>query len=413
MGIINKDTIDIQPYYQPFASERSGYNSHDDVLIELYRVLEGISKRNKKILITISGGVDSRLLAIACNQLGIPFDAVTLAGRIGKSDEGSDFIIAAKICEVLEAKHISWEWKGDRFLDDTKKLIISSGGMNDAYTTYPDGMDSWSDIASGYDCTLRGDESFGWGPTSYSLHHALHLLNINSRDDLERISLDNNKLFKNLEIFKLIPDVEMGSIPIRGIPCDIWKNRFYWHTRIPRYVMPIARWQTSASKMEFPYLEKNFLCRMESTHAKNRNDKKIIREALKQISRKKTELAAIPISYSDLFSPSEPFLNLSKQTIEGVIDTIRLPSKLNQLMDKNKAIELFRSSIGKDNNYSRQRYVHYSYYFNSLPVWVRNMSKLICNMLNVYPKTIVRPEIILKRIYALQVYLLYAEKSNG
>ena len=325
-------------YFVPeTAYELSAFHSPDDILEELDRSLTSIATRYKNILVPLSGGVDSRLIAIRCHHLGIPFEAITF---VANNPSGDDFDIASQLARIMGIKHHRWEWIiKDNCIENFQRLILASGGMNDAFTSYPDGMDFFGQISSGFDCVIRGDETFGWGPTSHSIFDSTALLNIHMNDQLTWAVRPNVTFPENIE--SLLRNWADCNSTVTGPNADTWKNRFYRKVRIPRFIMPIARWQAQHVVITYPYLTRSFITRMTQTELKKRDDKRIIREALVKCS--PASIRAIPQSTSPTWRFVEPLLNLSDEVIGEMIDILLAPSQIDEIIDAIIVAHQFKS----------------------------------------------------------------------
>ncbi len=388
------------PTVAPFASEA-------DVLEELDRALLATRSRRNRWLIPMSGGVDSRLIAIRAHQLGISFEAVTITGRIGKQARGSDFDIAQRLAERLGVKHHQWEWcSGDVDpIDNVKSLAVLSGGMNSALFTYLDGMNGWRDVVASFDCAVRGDETFGWDQFSWSAAHALHVLNVHAHDWLGTFTNPEGSPLSNASAADVLAATTGFTPTLRGRKADAWKQAFYWQTRIPRFVLPVARWQALHVPMEFPFLERRFIHRMHQTEPALRADKRIIRDTLRLVSEQVEGVGRIPFSTSRSFMPAEPWQNLLVGHQQDIQDILRISSPLDAFVDKGALANAMtvsdppqyeECSAPPSEPFSRR---------------LRRRFKGVANLLGVFPRTHVPLALIVPRVLSLQLFLLHAPKD--
>jgi asparagine synthase (glutamine-hydrolysing) len=115
LEINQSGVLGISPYYEPeMNDEDQGFKNHKDFLDCLDTTLLGIAAQNKRLILPLSGGVDSRLLACRLRSLDIPFETFTYGSP--DSSNSSDFNLGAKIARALGVKHQSWVWNDNNFL---------------------------------------------------------------------------------------------------------------------------------------------------------------------------------------------------------------------------------------------------------------------------------------------------------
>lgn len=390
--------IEFMDYFDPETSqELRGFSSPDEILAELDRSLTSIATRYKKILITLSGGVDSRLIAIRCHQLGIPFEAITF---VANNSLGDDFDIACQLARIMDIKHHRWEWTPTNCIENFKKLIVASGGMSDAYTSYPDGMDFFSQISSSFDCVIRGDENFGCRHTSLSILESTDLLNMRIKDKLSWVVKPNVTFCKNVE--SLLQNLAYCDTTANGLGANAWKNRFYLKTRLPRFIMPVARWEAQHTAVTYPYLTRAFIIRMSQTGPNERDNKRIIREALAKCS--PASIQAIPHSTSPTWNFGEPLLNLPDEIISEMKDILLVPSKIDEIIDANIVTHRFVSTLkpSSENSISHEKFV---FRVKSLLKKITPQSALKMFKPASVSHLTVREYFIFKRLFAIKVYL--------
>jgi hypothetical protein len=228
-----------------------GFENCEEFLQELDQELGRMANEHGRLLVQLSGGVDSRLIAVRCRHLGIPFETVTQGAEVYKDD---DFDIAVRVAKSLGVHHHKWHWDATGFLQNADRLILESGGVNDAYTSYPDGIAELSKLAERFSGIVRGDETFGWGITATSATHAAEQLNI----DLEN-RLDGCLIHPQAEVPGLLGQVTDWRDDFSPDESDVWKNAFYRQVRLPRLILPVARWQKLAGTVEFPFTKRQAL----------------------------------------------------------------------------------------------------------------------------------------------------------
>src|SRR5690606_15059701 len=277
MQIDRHDHFAIKDYFLAESDpDVQGFTRAEELLKELEVALIALASRHKKLLIPLSGGVDSRLITMTCHKLGIPFEAITFVANV---PDGDEFDIASRLVKVYEVQHHRWEWAP---FSDThenfSRLCMATGGTNDAFTTYPDGMKVFADIASEFDCVLRGDHSFGYGGHSESLFQSAYDLGINYKDDLNWTLRD--PYHDELNIEAVFEEQEQVSPQLSGTAVNEWRHRSRRLTRNPRAHLPIGQLQADHTTIAYPLLTRNIVKRMARTETAKRNNKVIAHEAL-------------------------------------------------------------------------------------------------------------------------------------
>jgi len=389
--------VELKDYFVPETShELEGFSSPDDLLTELDRSLASIAARYKNILVPLSGGVDSRLIAVRCHQLGIPFEAITL---VANNPSGDDFDIAGQLARIMGVKHHRWEWTTTNCIENFKQLIVASGGMNDAFTSYPAGMDFFAQVSSGFDCVVRGDQTFGCRPI-HSILQTTALLDIHINDQLTWAVRPNFSSPENIE--SLLVNWAECDPTATGPNAGAWKNQFYRKTRIPRYVMPVAQWQAQRAVITYPYLTRSFITRMTQTEFRKRGNKRIAREALMKCS--PASIRAIPHSTSPTWRFGEPLLNLPDKTIRDMIDILLVPSQIDEIVDATIVVHQFKSILRSLSESPTKN--------KEMIRWVKTPLKKIIprsilkmfRRLNTTQST-VSEYLVFKRLFAIKVYL--------
>lgn len=159
-------------YWEPLGSY-AGFSTAPEFLGHLDHELQRIASQRGRLILLLSGGVDSRLIALRLRSLDIPFEAISYGElRAGSTDLG----IAREICVQLGVPLIEWPYDHADFMSRVRRMIVFSGGVNDGYTSCPDN-DVFLSKFSGA-TILRGDENLGWGTTSVSVAHAVRSLGL-------------------------------------------------------------------------------------------------------------------------------------------------------------------------------------------------------------------------------------------
>lgn len=315
--------------------EVQGFTSPHEFLQELEKSLTALASRHKKLLIPLSGGVDSRLITMTCHKLGIPFEAITFVANV---PDGDDFDIASRLVKIYGVKHHRWEWTPSKdTLEHFQKLCISTGGTNDAYTTYPDGMGFFSQVASQFDCVLRGDHSFGYGGHSESLFQSAFDLCINYKDDLNWVLKEGYRDRVNLET--VFEEQEQVSAQLKGTAVNEWRHKSRRLTRNPRAHLPIGQLQAEHVTIGYPLLSRNIVKRMARTATALKNNKQIAHDALAVAS--PPDIKRIPHSSRHTWQTGEPLLNLPKEVLKGMIDIVSRPGILSDMIDELAAVGKF------------------------------------------------------------------------
>jgi hypothetical protein len=305
-----------------------GFTSPQELMDEIEKRVVALASRHKKLLIPLSGGVDSRLITLSCHKLGIPFEAITFVANV---PDGDDFDIARRLVKIYGVKHHRWEWTPSKAaLEHFVKLCISTGGTNDAFTSYPDGMRFFADVASRFDCVLRGDHSFGFGNHSESLFQSAYELCINYKDDLSWALKDGYRDKVNLE--SVFEEQEQVSTQLKGIAVNEWRHRSRRLGRNPRAHLPVGQLQAEHIPIGYPLLSRNIVGRMARTVTEWKNNKQIAHEALALAS--PPDIRRIPHSSRQTWLNGEPFLNLPRNVIEEMIELVKKPGILTDMLDE-------------------------------------------------------------------------------
>ncbi|HUM66786.1 MAG TPA: hypothetical protein PLV32_13095, partial [Chitinophagaceae bacterium] len=334
MQIDTTNQVTIRDYFGAEEDQEvKGFSSPQELLIEIENGLVALASRYKKLLIPLSGGVDSRLITMQCHKLGIPFEAITFVANV---PDGDDFDVASRLVKIYGVKHHRWEWKPapDTF-DNFSKLCIATGGTNDAYTTYPDGMKVFSEIASEFDCVLRGDHSFGFGGHSESLFQSAFDLCINFKEDLNWAL--QPKYQNQIDIQAVFEKQEQVSAQLKGSGVDEWRHRSRRLTRNPRAHLPIGQLQAEHTIIAYPLLTRNIVKRMARTVTVKKNDKMIAHEALAIGS--PPDIKRIPHSTRHTWQTGEPLLSLPNHALQEMVEVVSKTGILSEIIDEPAVVE--------------------------------------------------------------------------
>lgn len=337
--------VGIKSYFRAEDDENvAGFSKPEELLEEINNSLMAIASRYKKLLIPLSGGVDSRLITMQCHKLGIPFEAITFVANV---PDGDDFDIASRLVKIYGVKHHRWEWKPTSdTVDNFFQLCLSTAGTNDAYTTYPDGMKVFASIASEFDCVLRGDHSFGFGGHSESLFQSAHELGINYKEELDWLLRPEHQNGLNVEA--VFAEQEQVDPQLKGIAVNEWRHRSRRLTRNPRAHLPIGQIQAEHAMVAYPLLARNIVKRMARCATWQKNNKQIAHDALAVGS--PPDIKRIPHSTRHTWQTGEPLLNLSPDILRQMIEFVQKPGVLGDFLDEALAAEKFSpylDSVGK------------------------------------------------------------------
>lgn len=306
----------------------AGFSKPEELIEEINAGLIALASRYKKFLIPLSGGVDSRLITMQCHKLGIPFECITFVANV---PDGDDFDIASRLVKIYGVKHHRWEWKPTAdTLENFIQLSISTGGTNDAYTTYPDGMKVFASIASEFDCVLRGDHSFGFGGHSESLFQSAYDLGINYKEDLNWLLRPEYQNRLNVEA--VFAEQEQVDPLLKGTAVNEWRHRSRRLTRNPRAHLPIGQIQAEHAMVAYPLLTRNIVKRMARSATWQKNNKQIAHDALAVAS--PPDIRRIPHSSRHTWQTGEPLLNLTPEILQQMMDFVQRPGVLGELIDE-------------------------------------------------------------------------------
>jgi hypothetical protein len=261
--------------------------------------------------------------------------------------DGDDFDIASRITKVLNIKHHRWEWSPSiDCVNNFRKLCIATAGTNDAYTSYPDGMGLFAQVASEFDCALRGDHIFGWGEHVDSLYKSAFQLSINYKDNLKWTL--NPAYQESMDIETVFENQEGVSTQLKGEEINLWRNKSYRMSRSPRFIMPMGQLQARHTIIAYPLQTKGLIGRISRTGLSKRDDKLLVREALSLGS--PPEIDRIPISSQPTWQGGEPLLNLPGEIIKEMIDIVCAPNILSEVVNEKSVSDRYISYLDRRNS---------------------------------------------------------------
>jgi asparagine synthetase B (glutamine-hydrolysing) len=404
--IDKNDHAVVTGYFEPEEMEDvEGYKSPEELVESVDRSLKSIASRYGRILIPLSGGIDSRLVAVRSHALGIPFEAITFVANVA---HGADFDIAARLVKVFGVKHYRWQWdaSSEECVKNFVTLCHATGGTNDAYTSYPDGMSYFAQIASGFDCAIRGDHVFGMGPYSDSLVRSARHLSMRVTDNLDWALRPE---FHNKVNFASIFEKQEGvSATATGDLANRWRHLSYRKSRSPRFILPIGQLQAQFVEIAYPFLSNEIVSRVSRTDTSLRDGKRIAREAVTACS--PPEIRSIPFANESTWQRGEPLLNVSVDNLRKMIEIAEQPGILSDVVDTSGIIETYKAFLNGSRGPARKGLI-------------RNVKKMIRDLLPAgvlarYDDKVMQtirpaPYMMFKRFFAMKVYLDRISKGQN
>ena len=398
--IDSNDNASVTSYFEPETAEDiQGYQSPEDLVPHVDESLKSIGSRFGKILLPLSGGIDSRLVAVRCHALGIPFEAITF---VADDPNGADFDVAKQLVKVFGVKHYRWQWEPspETCLKNFEALCCATAGTNDAYTSYPDGMRYFADVASEFDCIIRGDHVFGMGPYSQTLAVSAWLLNIRVADQMDWALRPE---FRNRVTISSIFERQEGiSTAATGDVANAWRHMSYRKTRSPRYILPIGQLQGQFTTVTYPFLSKEIVSRVSRTNISLRDGKRIAHEALAACS--PPDIKRIPFAHESTWHNGEPLLSVAPDILKNMIEMAERPGILSDIVDASVIIENYKAFLNGSNSRGPAK-----------KGLLRDIKKMIKSALParvraMYDDKVARtlklpPYMTFKRFFAMKVYL--------
>lgn len=396
----------VSAYFDPENDESvPGYKSPEELIDSVDRSLTAIASRYGRILIPLSGGIDSRIVAVRCHVLGIPFEAITFVANV---PNGADFDIAAQLVKVFGVKHYRWQWDASTVdsLKNFEKLCLATGGTNDAYTSYPDGMSYFAQVASGFDCIIRGDHVFGMGAYSDTLPRSAWQLSMKVADNMDWTLRPE---FHHRVNFASIFEKQEGiSTAATGDVANRWRHLSYRKSRSPRFILPVAQLQAQFTQVTYPFLNKEIVSKVSRSDSSWRDNKRIAREAVVVCS--PPEIRRIPFATAATWQGSEPLLSVSSDNLKKMIEIAVSPGILSDIVDVSAIVESYQAFLSGGRGPAKKG------------LW-DNMKKMIkgalpARILAMYEDKAVRnikppPYMTFKRFYAMKVYLDHISRRRN
>lgn len=127
------DSVDVwDPEVPPFTDKQSYIRINNELLIEAMQATRSCQRRK---FVTLSGGEDSRRLAIAAHYIGMPITCITQK-VIGKEHSDKDSLIAEAVCRSLNVPHIPVPGPSHRD-------VLNDAMTEDYWLGYEGGQHEW------------------------------------------------------------------------------------------------------------------------------------------------------------------------------------------------------------------------------------------------------------------------------
>ena len=197
------------------------------VLNELQRIMRAAHVADSRWAITLSGGVDSRLiLSLLADTRELR--AVTWGTQDSPKDPGSDAAIAARLAERFGLPHVYYHTNLSVASVEQvfERFILNGEGRVDRLSGYADGFALWEAIVrSGVRGIVRGDEAFGKEAV---------------RTDLDVRFMGGMQLWSD---HRGLPGLDELGMPPQPMPdfasrgpgesLETWRDRLYQQYRVP------------------------------------------------------------------------------------------------------------------------------------------------------------------------------------
>ncbi|MBX2845301.1 MAG: hypothetical protein KTR13_03725 [Saprospiraceae bacterium] len=194
-----------------FSGEKQSDEALSNLLTSRTEALFHKASFSDKSFITLSGGVDSRVIASMCksNNKRIANEVYTWGIESKASEKKGDIYVAKLVAEKLGYNHVflandSKYCKLD-FPAFISNYALRSEARIDHFIGYLDGFNMWEDFTKKYDTNIRGDEVFGgrqhiFDETHVRILQSLHDLSIyDNIPNLDQLGLENIQFKKQLE----------------------------------------------------------------------------------------------------------------------------------------------------------------------------------------------------------------------
>jgi hypothetical protein len=278
--------------------------------------------------------------------------------------------------------------------------------MNDAFTSYPDGMGFFGEVAEEFDCVLRGDHVVGWGSYTGNFAYAAWLLGIKFEDSLDWALRPDYR--NRVNLVSMVERLDGISLSAKGNSVNKWRHSSYRKNRSPRYVMPNAHLQSRFIAVANPLQSKEIVARISRTDTNLRDNKSIARRALAYCSPE--NIKSIPFTSKSTWRGGEPLLNVPRSVVQQMIEVVARPSILSGIVDESAVIANFEAFLSQGGRQASKSILGdiKKMLKNALPAKVRAAYE----ERNV-PKLKTPPYMIFKRYFAMKVYLDRLLKSQN
>lgn len=389
---LSKEIWEFNVIHEPIV-----FSGNNDESIDTTRYLEKLSDKidssiqslpfDKKILLPLSGGYDSRgiLLSLVKNNKKIP--AITWGSKDAIKDKGNDAYIAKELANHYGLKH-NYVHTEDSQLNVKvviDRFLINSEGRTDNIAGYMDGFQIWNDIFEN-DCSaiVRGDEAFGSSPV-YSEEQVRSLI----------VKLTNDyTIFKGLEYKQSLPNDLLQN---NKETLTQWRDRLFHSFTTPVFYSALNETKSSYVEVINPLQSYSILKLVRELPDTLRDDKKLFRMFVEQ------RTSPIPfatkganISHTEQLKKKEVvsyFVDTIKMSTYNLIDKTFVNDLINSVTSSNsitfkmKFLNKIKKVTPKSlKSYFRGRVKHLNYIDNHLLIFrvfiIYKMNEKINNTLN-------------------------------
>ncbi len=325
--LLNRKTweVTVKEHTPVFKTVRRTKKQMKKELLELLeQSMEGISSDNRKIMVPLSGGYDSRtivnLLLKKIEKSRI--QTITWGSKEFLSLPYSDSWVAAKFAKTIGIHHMFVPTENSDIPIATKfdRYLTCSEGRIDHIGAYWDGMDIWSKLFSmGIAKTIRGDECFGW-------------LRFYSQRMIENYIF--GKPFEDAQDLKawgceprvLPPELKRE----RGESLPTWRDRMFQYYRIAIVQTALSDIKLTYVERDTPFLDNRIINFIRTIPDRNRTEKRLFVEIVKELS------PPIPFARynatnntDDIISDEQTFRHI-RSRLESIPRHPALPEKMLQ-----------------------------------------------------------------------------------
>jgi hypothetical protein len=299
----------------------------------------------KKAILTLSGGYDSRALLGLLHEADFDFECVSY--NFGDDfDTSSDYSVGQYYASKLGIKHHHYNAiinNGTEVASRIKQCIKKTGGESDTAVAQDAmlGPDFYRWLSDNSDYMIRGDEVWGWGDHVLTWRMAfwqVFLLRLYQMPHVEKILKP-----EALEIADEFLEKRFIDLRIEARPDDL-KDYLYWKHRESRLLQNMAYYRRQFIDHYAPFIFGNSLDVIRSRPPKDRCNKHLFKETMKQ---------RFPELFLDCMHPSslrpkrsrmdkllsnEVFMDFVRsefatpsKTFEKFVDTYRLRKWINEI----------------------------------------------------------------------------------